>query len=98
MIPVTRSRIVLAVSVLLLPACAAVPELTFESSDASADAGDASDSARDASPDACGAPCKGSGCSDSCAACAATCQSGDVCCGKANGGVLCKQADQACPP
>lgn len=85
MIPVTRTRIGLAVSVLLLlAACAAVPELTFESSDASADAGDASDSARDAS-----APAD---------ACAATCQPGEVCCTKANGGVLCKQAGQTCPP
>ena len=96
----TRIRIVLAGSGLLLSACAAVPDLTFESSEASADASDASDAPGDASrlPDACSSPCTGSACSDSCAACAATCQPGEICCAKANGGVLCKQASQTCPP
>ncbi len=89
----------LALPAMLMGACGSVPDLTFESSDASISADDAGDgSAEGASPfsDACSFPCMGSACAANCAACA-MCPSGDFCCAKGNSS-NCRQIGKgACP-
>jgi len=88
----------LTLPALLIGACGSVPDLTFESSDASMDAGGADDgSAAEAAPfsDACSFPCIGSMCAANCAACA-MCAPGDVCCAKGNAS-LCRPVGKLCP-